>query len=237
MSELLHSFAIGCTVLSQESVSEVAARHQISRSYVYSLQKNASLALQGLEQDPLQGIHTFCEIFTPDSQVIVADSHFVEKLIISLALDGFASLEGIQRILENNLGKHVSIGKISQTLDQAADRAAEFDASIDLSGVRQGANDEIFQCGVPVLTGIDAESTYVYLLQQEGDRSARTWQTAMENCKARSLNLDVSISDFGTGLLSGIPIAFPDACIQPDLFHWMMELGKEVSGLVLNGKL
>lgn len=179
----------------------------------------------------MRGINTFCENFVPGSQVIVADSHFYEKMIVSLALDGFASLEGIQRILENNFGKHVSTGKISQILNQAADRAAEFDASIDLSGIRQGANDEIFQCGVPVLTGVDAESTYVYLLQQEGDRSARTWQAAMENCKARSLNLDVSISDFGTGLLSGIPRAFPDARIQPDLFHWMMELGKEVSSL------
>lgn len=51
----------------------------------------------------------------------------------------------------------------------------------------------------------------------------------MEACKARGLNLDVSISDFGRELLSGIPKAFPDACIQPELFHWLRELGKEIS--------
>ena len=182
-----------------------------------------------MEQNPQQGIHTFCETFAHDTQVIVVDSHFYEKMVLSLALDGFASEEGIQRILKNNFGKYISIGKISQILNQAASRAAEFDASIDLSGIRQGANDEIFQCGMPVLTGIDTDSTYIYLLQQEEDRSAWSWQAAMETCKTRKLDLDVSISDFGTGLLSGIPKAFPEACIQPDLFHWMMELGKEVS--------
>ena len=51
----------------------------------------------------------------------------------------------------------------------------------------------------------------------------------MEACKAANLNLEVSISDFGTGLLSGILKAFPDAVIQPDLFHWMTELGTEIS--------
>ena len=51
----------------------------------------------------------------------------------------------------------------------------------------------------------------------------------MEICKSRNLELDVSISDFGAGLLGGIPKAFPDACIQPDLFHFLRELGKEIS--------
>ncbi len=119
-------------------------------------------------QDPHQGMAAFCETFAPGVQIIVADCHFYEKMVVSLALDGFASEEGIQRVIENNFGEHISIGKISQILNQAADRAAEFDASVDLSGIRQGANDEIFQCGVPVLTGIDTVSTYVYLLQQEG---------------------------------------------------------------------
>lgn len=174
-------------------------------------------------------MNLFCENFIPGIQVIAADEPFYEKLVISLALDGFASEEGIQRILKNNFGKHISIGKISQILNRAADHAAEFDASIDLSGIRQGANDEIFQCGLPVLTGVDPVSTYVYLLQQENDRSAPTWQAAMETCKTRNLNLETSISDFGTGLLSGIPKAFPDAVIQPDRFHWLMELGKEIA--------
>ena len=182
-----------------------------------------------MEQDPSAAVRDLCEKVFPAQQMFIADEHFYEKMIISLALDGTASEEGIQRILENNFQKHVSIGKISNILNQAARRAAEFDESVDLSGIRQGANDEIFQCGKPVLTGVDVDTGYVYLLQPAADRTADTWENAMEICKSRNLELDVSISDFGTGLLGGIPKAFLDACIQPDLFHFLMEIGKEIS--------
>lgn len=182
-----------------------------------------------VEQDPSAAVRDLCERVIPAQQILIADEHFYEKMIISLALDGTASEEGIQRILENNFQKHVSIGKISNILNQAARRAAEFDESVDLSGIRQGANDEIFQCGNPVLTGVDADTGYVYLLQPAADRTADTWENAMKICKSRNLELDVSISDFGTGLLGGIPKAFPDACIQPDLFHFLMEIGKEIA--------
>ena len=182
-----------------------------------------------MEQDPSAAVRDLCEKVFPAQQMFIADEHFYEKMIISLALDGTASEEGIQRILENNFQKHVSIGKISNILNQAARRAAEFDESVDLSGIRQGANDEIFQCGKPVLTGVDVDTGYVYLLQPAADRTADTWENAMEICKSRNLELDVSISDFGTGLLGGIPKAFPGACIQPDLFHFLMEIGKEIS--------
>ena len=210
-------------------VSNIAVQYQISRSYVHVLRNNASQFIHDMEQNSLDSMNLFCNKFFPDVQIIAANEQFYEKIVISMALDGFASEEGIQRFLETNFHKHFSIGKISQILNRAADRAAEFDESIDLSGIRQGANDEIFQCEMPVLTGIDPISTYIYLLQQADDRSSQTWQNAMEACKARNLNLDVSISDFGTGLLSGIPKAFPDALIQPDIFHWLMELGKEIA--------
>lgn len=196
---------------------------------MYILKKDAEFILSRVEQDPSAAVRGFCERFIPAQQVLIADEHFYEKMIISLALDGTSSEEGIQRILENNFQKHVSIGKISQILNQAATRAAEFDESVDLSGIRQGANDEIFQCGNPVLTGVDADTGYVYLLQPTADRTADTWENAMNICRARNLELDVSISDFGTGLLGGIPKAFPDTCIQPDLFHFLMELGNEIS--------
>ncbi len=220
---------IGCAALSPVPVSKIADYFQISRNYVYILRDRISQFIHGPFQSCSEGMDIFCRMSATENQAIAASNAFYEKMVVSLALDGSASEEGIQRILENNFGKHISIGRISRILNQAADRAAEFDASIDLSGIRQGANDEIFQCGTPVLTGIDPVSTYIYLLRQEHGRSAATWQAVMEDCKARNLDLEASISDFGTGLLSGIPKAFPDAVIQPDLFHWLMELGKEVS--------
>lgn len=92
-------------------------------------------------------------------------------------------------------------------------------------------SDDIFQGNIPVLTGIDTESTYVYLLAEAGDRSADTWQLFMEDRREHGLELQVSISDVGTGLTAGIPKAFPGIRVQPDIFHELRPVGAEVARL------
>ncbi len=99
--------------------------------------------------------------------------------MISLALDCHGSAEGIQRTCSEVTGVHLSIGKISRIINEAAEKAQEFDEQVSLDNVRQGANDEIFQGSEPVLTGIDLESSYVYLLEPADDRSGETWECAI----------------------------------------------------------
>ena len=53
----------------------------------------------------------------------------------------------------------------------------------------------------------------------------------MEERKEQGLRLQVSISDAGTGLNAGIPKAFPDICVQPDIFHELRPIGAEVARL------
>lgn len=152
-------------------------------------------------------------------------------MVLSLSLDCHASIDGIRRTFSSVLGVDISVGKISSILTEASKRAESFDDSISLDSIRQGANDEIFQGNTPILTGIDVESTYVYLLAEAGDRSADTWQLFMEDRKEHGLELEVGISDGGTGLNTGIPKAFPDICIQPDVFHELRPVGAELSRL------
>ena len=77
-----------------------------------------------------------------------------------MALECRGPLEGIQGTMAV-LGVKISIGAISGILQEAACRAEEFDKSVPLDGIGQGANDEIFQGSTPILTGIDLDSTYV----------------------------------------------------------------------------
>ena len=51
----------------------------------------------------------------------------------------------------------------------------------------------------------------------------------MSDRKDHGLELDVSISDAGTGLTAGIPRVFPEAAIQPDVFHELRPLGAEAA--------
>jgi len=69
------------------------------------------------------------------------------------------------------------------------------------------------QGGTPILTGIDPESTYIYLLEEASDRTGETWQIYMQDCKDRGLQLETSINDSGSGLLSGIPKVYVDCHI------------------------
>jgi hypothetical protein len=114
-------------------------------------------------------------------------------------------------------------------ISEASKRAQAFDDSLSLEGIRQGANDEIFQGGIPILTGIDPESTYTYLLEEASNRTAETWEIYLEDCKDRGLELETSINDNGTGMLCAIPRVYPEADIQGDTFHASYEMGKEVT--------
>jgi len=162
---------------------------------------------------------------------IMVTSKDIDRAILSLALDAHAPLEGIQRVLTCMYGEEAyrSIGYISELLTRAGAFAREITRTIPLQGIHQGANDELFDAGDhPVLTGVDVESTYIYLMLDMNDRKGETWELAMETLKDLGLNLKVAISDAGSGLLKGVRAAFPDADVQMDVFHVLRDLGRSV---------
>lgn len=217
--EINDKFLIGCQAVAGMSVTELAAASNLSRTTVYN-EKNKVLKLATASEEAAESCAT-----------IAITQNFLERMVVSLSLDCHASLEGIQRFAESVLDQHLSIGKISCIIQEAAERARAFDDQISLETIQQGANDEIFQCGHPVLTGIDVESTYIYLLEEAGDRTSDTWELYMEDRKDHGLNLEVTIQDGGNGLMSGIPKAFPEADIQLDVFHALRYIGVEFSKL------
>src|SRR5258708_25057960 len=91
--------------------------------------------------------------------------------------------------------------------------------SIDLSAIRVGLHDEIFQGSQPVRTGIDAASTYCYLLAAEDHRDGDTWAIHLLDLQARGLKPDYTIADAGTGLRAGQKLAWPDTPCHGDVFH------------------
>ncbi len=69
----------------------------------------------------------------------------------------------------------MSIGTIHNRLQSAADKASAINLAQDLSTIRVGLHDEIFQGNQPVLVGVDASSTYFYLLAAAEHRNEDTW--------------------------------------------------------------
>ena len=58
----------------------------------------------------------------------------------------------------------VSLGCVHDVLEAATRQAGVINHDEDLSGIRVGLHDEVFHGATPVLAGVDAASTYCYLL-------------------------------------------------------------------------
>ena len=213
-------FLIGCQAVGGKRVEEISKDNGMSRGYVYKQKLKVSQYAKGLDESKLE------------APILYLDKKTIDRMILSLSFDCQAPYDGIVRFFQNAIREEtVSSGYISELLSEATERARVFDEQIDLSGIRQGANDEIFQCGSPILTGVDPESAYTYLLEETSRRTAETWELYLNDLKDHGLNLETSINDGGTGLMAGIPKAFPDVEIQADTFHVSYEMGKEISKL------
>ncbi len=68
--------------------------------------------------------------------------------------------------------------------------------------------DEIFQCSNPVLVGVDAASTYCYLLKLAEHRDADTWGCHVLDAVEQGLAPTRTIADAGSGLRAGHQAAF-----------------------------
>ena len=88
-----------------------------------------------------------------------------------------------------------------------------------MANVSVGLVDEIFQNGQPVLVGIDAHSTYCFLLSAEDNRAGVTWGVRLLEAQDRGLNPASFVADFGSGLRNGLALALPDIPCWGDVFH------------------
>jgi hypothetical protein len=92
-----------------------------------------------------------------------------------------------------------------------------------LATVHIGAHDEIFQAGVPVLTGCDVQTTYCYLLSAEEHRDADTWGVRLLELADRGLCPQATVADGGSALRAGQEVALPGVPCYGDVFHIQYE--------------
>lgn len=135
------------------SVSQLAVQHDVSRKFVYQQKNKASAALD--------------EIFAssvPDDEVqfeLAVTKTWLRQLILVLTLICHSSYRGVVELMRDLLGVSISEGTVHNVHEAAARRAAAINRNQNLSGIRVGLHDEIFQGSQPVLAGVDARSTYL----------------------------------------------------------------------------
>lgn len=179
--EFIHIHAGILPVFSDRSAEVIASEYGISRSYVYDLKKQAEEVLD-----------YFVMTETSPLPIVVFDDNQIKKAVLSLSMNCGLSLEGIQRHINDVYGLHVSIGKISEIITEASIKADDYLKEIDVSSIKQTANDEIFQGNQPILTSVDLESTYIINMCLCDDRSGASWETLMNDRKKQGLNPEIS---------------------------------------------
>jgi hypothetical protein len=200
-----------------ETVSDLAARHGISRKFVYQQTHKARAALDDAFSSA-----------TPDEAVLfelAVTKAWLRQVIVGLTLICRSSYRGVVEFLRELLGLPVSVGYIHDVLQAAARQASAVNGEQDLSGIRVCLHDEIFQGATPVLAGVDAQSTYCYLLAAEQHRDADTWGVHLLDAAERGLRPDYTIADAGRGLRAGQQVAWGDTPYHGDVFHIQRRCG------------
>ncbi len=194
-----------------ETVSDLAARHGVSRKFVYQQTHKAGTALDDAFSPA-----------APDDEVLfklAVTKAWLRQVIVGLTLICRSSYRGVVEFLRDLLGVPVSLGCVHDVLEAATREASAINQGQDLSSIRVGLHDEIFQGATPVLAGVDAQSTYCYLLAAERHRDADTWGVHLLDAATQGLRPDYTIADAGQGLRAGQKAAWGDTPCRGDVFH------------------
>jgi hypothetical protein len=198
-------------VLSGSCIADLARQHHVSRKFVYQQADKALCALQ--------------QAFTatpPPEEVLFylpVTKAWIRQLVVALVLICHSSLRGVVELLADLFDYHISIGTVHNILQHAVATAEPLNQEQDLAAIRIGAYDELFQASDPVLVGVDAHSTYCYLLSPEEHRDGDTWGVRLLELVERGFDPEATIADFGTGLRKGQKLALPNTPCRGDIFH------------------
>jgi len=202
-----------------ESVTRLAQQHQVSRKFVYQQLAQATAAIdQAFE--PAEPKDEKVLFYLPITKA------WIHQFVLSLILICHSSFRGVLDILDAMFDYHeMSMGTVHTIVQHAVVSARRVNDSQNLSAIRIGDHDEIYQANRPVLVGLDHRSTYCYLLAVEDRCDETTWGVHLLDLSDQGLDLERTIADGGTGLRAGQRAAWGDAVpCDGDVFHAQMRL-------------
>ena len=197
------------------NISHLASENNVSRKFVYQ-QKN--LALEAIN-----------DAFAPTAEdddilfYLPVTKAWLRQVVLALTLICHSSYRGVVEFMRDILGVSISVGSVHNLHQLAAQRAVAINTTQDLSHIQVGLHDEIFHCKEPVLVGVDANSTYCYLLAAEDHRNADTWAIHLLYACDQGFNPDYLVADQGTGLRAGQAIVWRDKPCHGDVFHMLQQ--------------
>ena len=197
----------------KSTITSLAEKTNTSRKFIYAQKDKGIKALDTAfsEVEPDEEKVLFC---------LPVTKSWLKQLVIALIFICHSSYQGVIEVFRDLLHIGISKGNIHNILQGVLEKITEIHRQQDLSQIKVGAHDEIFQNGLPVLVGCDAHSTYCYLLSEESHRDANTWGYHLLDLQQKNnLKPEYSIADGALGLRKGQKEAWPNIPCHGDVFH------------------
>jgi hypothetical protein len=206
-----------------ESITNLADEFDVSRKFVCQQRTRAEEALT--------------DAFAPqqaDDQVLYqlpVTKRWLRQLVLGQVLICHSPLRGVLELLRDLFDYDMALGTIFNIVHAAVAPAQKQNHAQDLSRIRVGAHDEIFQAHKPVVVGIDPLSSYCYLLSLENSRDADTWGVRLLELQERGFDPDYVVADAGNALRAAQAEVLPATPCRSDVFHALMEVSEVVTKL------
>ena len=139
-------------ITGKSTITSLAEEAKTSRKFIYA-QKDKAIKALGT---------AFSEVEPDEEKVLFylpVTKSWLKQLVIALIFICHSSYQGVIEIFRDLLHVGISKGNIHNILQGVLEKITEIHIQQNLSQVKVGAHDEIFQNGLPVLVGCDAHST------------------------------------------------------------------------------
>ncbi len=176
----------------QEPVSHIARNEQVSRKFLYQQKDIAKNALNQAFEKP-----------DKDDEILYhlpVTKKWIFQLILGLIFICHSSYRGVVELLRDLFDYPISIGTVHNRVKETVSVARKINKSVDLSPINVASLDELFHSNRPILTGVDNDSSYCFLLQEAQHRDEDTWGWYLLEATEQGLDPDFTIADAGKGI-------------------------------------
>ena len=179
-------------------ISHVANRYGVSRKFVYQQKEKALAGIVKAFHKPISEDKEKVLFYIPVTK------QWLCQVVLALIFICRASYQGVAEFFRDILDSSISKGTIHNIVHQHLEEAKKINQQQDLSRVREGLHDEIYQVGDPVLVGCCARSTYCYLLSLVESCDANSWGVHLLDLKEKQgLIPDLTVIDGGKAARCG----------------------------------
>jgi hypothetical protein len=206
--------------------------HAGDYGFVTQLSRHLGVSRQTLYTWTEQGSRALQQAFRP-GPVVVPVTPTLERAILTLLVEGHASVRGIQACLRATTGQHVSVGTIVAVLADAEGRALAWMTTHVPPTSRALALDEIYgrhRRGA-YLNVVDLDSWAVWAAEGPLAVDAETWTLVLWEAQARGLRWHATVSDGAPAMQQACATVDPAGQHGRDVWH-LLQTCSQIQGRV-----